>query len=338
MTEFSKTKTYMNKQNIHYGITLSEQQMEWIRSKKYKIDRMECFMSLVTLAERETKLVQVSKTQQVEILAGQFMVDNTQLAAMWSKDRKTVPKLLEAMEALGISSSQKVGEYRVHTLHSLAGWYVDGRYQKNPLSSKRSADGTQIIPMDVPPARVLTIEADAQQKTDAENGQSNDVNSAIGGDGKNPTSTTYPLPKIHNLMMVAMWASLMLAQNLPSLLSVELPHRRRLTAVLLLHLHLMKPMASRTKGSRMSEDNPSGAAFLDSQITAQNHLPATLEAMAAQATLEARLMPRNSPARRSLAVYTLQPYQRTFSPATLLRGSRHLCSPVGKFAAKSLAN
>lgn len=185
----------MNKQNIHYGITLSEQQMEWIRSKKYKIDRMECFMSLVTLAERETKLVQVSKTKQVEILAGQFMVDNTQLAAMWSKDRKTVPKLLEAMEASGISSSQKVGEYRVHTLHSLAGWYVDGRYQKNPLSSKRSADGTQIIPMDVPPARVLTIEADAQQKTDAENGQSNDANSAIGGDGKNPTSTTYPLPQ-----------------------------------------------------------------------------------------------------------------------------------------------
>ena len=42
--------------------------MKYLRSKKYKIDRMECFMSLVELAERETKLVQVSKTQQVEIL------------------------------------------------------------------------------------------------------------------------------------------------------------------------------------------------------------------------------------------------------------------------------
>ena len=185
----------MNKKNIHYGITLSEQQMEWIRSKKYKIDRMECFMSLVPLAERETKLVQVSKTQQVEILAGQFMVDNTQLAAMWGKDRKTVPKLLEAMEALGISSSQKVGEYRVHTLHSLAGWYVDGTYQKNPLSSKRSADGSQIIPMDVPPARVITIEADAQQKTDAESGQSDDTNSADANSGKNTSSTANPLPQ-----------------------------------------------------------------------------------------------------------------------------------------------
>ena len=51
---------------IHYCFTLSEEQMKYLRSKKYKIDRMECFMSLVELAERETKLVQLSKTQQVK--------------------------------------------------------------------------------------------------------------------------------------------------------------------------------------------------------------------------------------------------------------------------------
>ncbi|MBQ8457756.1 MAG: hypothetical protein IJ540_09175 [Prevotella sp.] len=51
---------------IHYCFILSEEQMKYLRSKKYKIDRMECFMSLVELAERETKLVQLSKTQQVK--------------------------------------------------------------------------------------------------------------------------------------------------------------------------------------------------------------------------------------------------------------------------------
>ena len=60
----------MYDQKIHYCFTLSEEQMKYLRSKKYKIDRMECFMSLVELAERETKLVQISKTQQVEILPG----------------------------------------------------------------------------------------------------------------------------------------------------------------------------------------------------------------------------------------------------------------------------
>ena len=92
---------------IHYCFTLSEEQLEYLRSKKYKIDRMECFMSLVELAEHETKLVQISKVQQVEILPGQVMVDNTQLAKLWDKDRKTVPKLIEAMEALGISLHRK---------------------------------------------------------------------------------------------------------------------------------------------------------------------------------------------------------------------------------------
>ena len=58
----------MDKQKIHYCFTLSDVQMEYLRCKKYKIDRMECFMSLASLAERETTLVPISKTQQVEIL------------------------------------------------------------------------------------------------------------------------------------------------------------------------------------------------------------------------------------------------------------------------------
>ena len=118
----------MDKQKIHYCFTLSDVQMEYLRCKKYKIDRMECFMSLASLAERETTLVPISKTQQVEILCGQCLVDNTRLAKLWDKDRKTVPKLLQAMEAVGISSSQKVGDNRIITLHSLSGWYVDGRF------------------------------------------------------------------------------------------------------------------------------------------------------------------------------------------------------------------
>ena len=143
---------------IHYCFTLSEEQMKYLRSKKYKIDRMECFLSLVELAERETKLVQISKTQQVEILPGQVMVDNTQLAKLWDKDRKTVPKLIEAMEALGISSSQKVGDNRIHTLHAFSGWYVDGMFVKNPFATRRNADGTAIVTAEVPPAKVIAIE------------------------------------------------------------------------------------------------------------------------------------------------------------------------------------
>ena len=178
----------MNEHNNHYCFILSEEQMKYLRSKKYKIDRMECFMSLVELAERETKLVQISKTQQVEILPGQVMVDNTRLAMLWDKDRKTVPKLIEAMEALGISSSQKVGDNRIHTLHAFSGWYVDGRFVKNPFATRRNADGTAIVTAEVPPARVFTIELSDDRNKGAEGSDSGFYNSQVSSVGVVPSA------------------------------------------------------------------------------------------------------------------------------------------------------
>lgn len=161
--------------------------MEFLRSKKYKIDRMECFLSLATLAEREPKLVQLSKTQQVEILVGQFIVDNTQLAKLWDKDRKTVPKLLEAMEALDISSSQKVGEVRIHTLHSLAGWYIDAKFKGNPFALKRNKEESAIVHAEVPAAKIIVIEdeenADGKNK-DTDGKPTDKSKSSDGNEGK----------------------------------------------------------------------------------------------------------------------------------------------------------
>ena len=94
----------MADEHFYFCFTLSGGQVEFLRSKKYKIDRMDCFMSLVGLAARESEFVQLSKTQQLEILPGQVLIDNSRLARLWGMDRKTVPKLIEAMEALGISS------------------------------------------------------------------------------------------------------------------------------------------------------------------------------------------------------------------------------------------
>ena len=188
----------MNEHIIHYCFILSEEQMKYLRSKKYKIDRMECFMSLVELAERETKLVQISKTQQVEILPGQVMVDNTRLAKLWDKDRKTVPKLIEAMETLGISSSQKVGENRIHTLHAFSGWYVDGMFVKNPFATRRNADGTAIVTAEVPPAKVITIEVPDDRNKGAEDSDFDSDNSQGGNAGVIPSADSrvpHPSPQ-----------------------------------------------------------------------------------------------------------------------------------------------
>ena len=191
----------MNEHNNHYCFILSEEQMKYLRSKKYKIDRMECFMSLVELAERETKLVQISKTQHVEILPGQVMVDNTQLAKLWDKDRKTVPKLIEAMEALGISSSQKVGDNHIHTLHAFSGWYMDGMFVKNPFATRRNADGTAIVTAEVPPAKVITIEVPDDRNKGAEDSDFDSDNSQVSSVGVIPSADSrvpHPSPQSNN--------------------------------------------------------------------------------------------------------------------------------------------
>ena len=179
----------MDKQKIHYCFTLSDVQMEYLRSKKYKIDRMECFMSLASLAERETTLVSISKTQQVEILCGQCLVDNTQLAKLWDKDRKTVPKLLDAMEAVGIFSSQEVEDNRIYTLHCLSGWYVDAKFVSNAFALKRNNDSTAIIHAEVPASKVIITEDPDDKKKDKEGSASADDKSNDSAEGNNPQTT-----------------------------------------------------------------------------------------------------------------------------------------------------
>ena len=177
---------------------MSEEQLKFLRCKKYKIDRMECFMWLVELAERDTKLVSISKTQQVEILRGQLMIDNSQLAKLWEKDRKTVPKIIEAMESLGISSSQKVGENRIHTLHSLSGWYVDGHFVGNDYAIRRKPGTSTIIHADVPPARVITIEVSDDKDKREECFASESDKSADSNERKNPSAVgcvSHPSPQ-----------------------------------------------------------------------------------------------------------------------------------------------
>ena len=179
----------MDDKKLHRCFTFSEDQLKHLRSKKYKIDRMECFMSLVDLAEPVPKLVQISKTKQVEILAGQVMVDNTQLAKLWDKDRKTVPKLLDAMEAVGIFSSHEVEDNRIYTLHCLSGWYVDAKFVSNTFALKRNNDSTAIIHAEVPVAKVIITEDPDDKKKDKEGSASADDKSKDSAEGKHPSES-----------------------------------------------------------------------------------------------------------------------------------------------------
>ena len=232
----------MDDKKLHRCFTFSEEQLKHLRSKKYKIDRMECFMSLVDLAEPVPKLVQISKTKQVEILAGQVMVDNTQLAKLWDKDRKTVPKLLDAMEAVGIFSSQEVEDNRIYTLHCLSGWYVDAKFVSNAFALKRNNDSTAIIHAEVPASKVIITEDPDDKKKDKEGSASADDKSNDSAEGNNPQTTgnvSHQSPQSNDSGNVGKSGAD--GNKSPSPLSLLTALRPK-----------VKPMASRMKGSSMS--------------------------------------------------------------------------------------
>lgn len=237
----------MDDKKLHRCFTFSEEQLKHLRSKKYKIDRMECFMSLVDLAEPVPKLVQISKTKQVEILAGQVMVDNTQLAKLWDKDRKTVPKLLDAMEAVGIFSSQEVEDNRIYTLHCLSGWYVDAKFVSNAFALKRNNDSTAIIHAEVPASKVIITEDPDDKKKDKEGSASADDKSNDSAEGNNPQTTgnvSHQSPQSNDSGNVG-------KSGADGNKSPSPPENNSPQSAAAL-LPKVKPMASRMKGSSMS--------------------------------------------------------------------------------------
>ena len=92
------------------------------------------------------------------------------------------------METVGISSSQKVGDNRIITLHSLSVWYVDGRFVKNGFSLKRNADGSAIVHAEVPKARVIVIAMEDNAKSDKEDSHSSNGISDTANEGNTSTA------------------------------------------------------------------------------------------------------------------------------------------------------
>ncbi len=134
-----------------------EEQEKFLRSKKYKIDRMECFFTLVDKVVRVTTLVDISDHRQIELLKGQFMVTDVELSRLWKLDRKTCGKLMKTMIELGMFSATKVAEVTVYSMRSFSGWYVNGVFVKNDFYCKPVESGKTPYSNTPPINKVVTV-------------------------------------------------------------------------------------------------------------------------------------------------------------------------------------
>lgn len=150
---------------IHRCYVLDEQQENFLRDKRYKIDRMDCFMTLIDKTVRVQTLVDISGHRQLELSQGQFLISDVELSSLWGVDRKTVSKLMKKMECLGMFTSTKVAEVCVYSMHVLSAWMVDGNPVMNPFYHKPGKPGNNPVWQTPHPNRII---AKAEEKHQVE--------------------------------------------------------------------------------------------------------------------------------------------------------------------------
>lgn len=119
------------KHQVHYQITLSAPQLNYLSESKYHKNRMSFFLDLVNSAVLKPTKSQISGCDDM-IYIGQVEKSEVQLAKDWDCDRKTVSKVIAKMNELGIITTKKSNRTSVHIIHPVAAWIVNNVRIKNP--------------------------------------------------------------------------------------------------------------------------------------------------------------------------------------------------------------
>lgn len=127
-----------NEQTIHYCTILSAGQWDFLLDGKAAIDRQKCLHRLMTAAVR-TKTTLRIKGVEIALEVGQAAASDVELAEYMGCNRKTIGKLIDSFNRLGMLTTRTNNRTSVHSLHFLTGWYVGGVLITNPHYVRPSA-------------------------------------------------------------------------------------------------------------------------------------------------------------------------------------------------------
>lgn len=139
------------KKETFYCLVLSESQARFLATSKYGIDRMKALMSLVELAFTENRTYE-KKGFSANLNVGQLVMSEVELSRLWKCDRKTVSRVLDTMNGLGIVSTTQNNRTSIHTLLCVSAWYINGQMIVNPYyipMKDRFPEGNS-VPVNVP--------------------------------------------------------------------------------------------------------------------------------------------------------------------------------------------
>lgn len=129
---------YNKEQTIHYCTILSDEQWDFVLEGRFSVQRQRCLHRLMTHAVR-TRTVCNIKGIEMTLEVGEVAASDVELAEYLGCNRKTVGKLIDSFNRLGLLTTRTNNRTSIHTLHFLTGWYVDGVLITNPHYVRPSA-------------------------------------------------------------------------------------------------------------------------------------------------------------------------------------------------------
>ena len=118
-------------QLISYQLVLNKSQADYLAASKYGINRMLALVSLLDLVKTADGEYTM-KGFSTPLKAGQFVASEVELSHLWKCDRKTVSRLLDQMNQLG-----------VHTVYCIKNWRFENRTVYNKFYEKQMKKGNQ---------------------------------------------------------------------------------------------------------------------------------------------------------------------------------------------------
>ncbi|MBP3253845.1 MAG: hypothetical protein J6I37_10035 [Prevotella sp.] len=132
----------MYKDDLSYGLFLSDRQLDFLFNYPQGFDRMKCFATFLQMSVKEPTHYE-KKEYSVDLTPGQFAISEVELAQLWKCNRKTASKMVDMFHEVGLVSSVPNFRTTVFTVHCIASWYVGGQeirnthYSRNPQVEPR---------------------------------------------------------------------------------------------------------------------------------------------------------------------------------------------------------
>lgn len=123
---------YDKKQNIHYCTILSAGQWNFLLDGKFSTHRQKCLYKLMTDAVQVETSYKI-KGVEIALEVGEVAASDVELAEYLKCNRKTIGKLIDSFNRLGVLTTRTNNRTSIHTLHFLTGWNVGCILITNPL-------------------------------------------------------------------------------------------------------------------------------------------------------------------------------------------------------------